>query len=139
MYPFVFAAGAVTAYFVVAALRRPRPAEILALVLWAAYAVYEYYIANGTLCDANCNIRVDLIFFWPVLALVTYFAAQTVSYPLGVASLYVFCFGLTAWVASMYGYTAVTAIAGAIALIAAILGVKAKLWGSHAVEPPAQD
>ena len=46
MYPFVFAAGAVTAYFVVAALRRPRPAEILALVLWAAYAVYEMVSEN---------------------------------------------------------------------------------------------
>jgi hypothetical protein len=137
MYPFVFAAGAVTAYFVVAAIRRPRPAEVLAVILWAAYAVYEYYIANGTLCDANCNIRVDLVFFWPVLALATYFAAQTESYPLGVASLYVFCFGMTAWVASINGYTAVTVLAGAIALIAAILGVKAKLRSAHAVEPPA--
>ncbi len=131
MYPFVFAAGAVTAYFVVAAIRRPRPAETLAVILWAAYAVYEYHIANGTLCDANCNIRVDLVFLWPVLALATYFAAQTESHPLGVASLYVFCFGLTAWVASIYGYTALAVIAAAIAIVAAVISIKAKLPGSR--------
>ena len=58
-----------------------------------AYAVYEYYVANGTLCDANCNIRVDLLLFWPVLGIATYFAASatnqrsTIRKTLGVVAL----------------------------------------------------
>lgn len=36
MYPFVLAAVAMAMYFTVAAIRRPRPAEILAVILWAA-------------------------------------------------------------------------------------------------------
>ena len=93
MYPFVLVAGAVAVYFAVAALKRPRPSVILAAVLWAAYAVYETYVANGTLCDANCNIRVDLLLFWPVLGIATYFAASatdqrsTIRRTLGVVAL----------------------------------------------------
>jgi peptidoglycan/LPS O-acetylase OafA/YrhL len=77
MYPFALAAGAVTLYFLVVAFQRPRPAAILAVILWAAYSVYEYYVANGTLCDANCNIRVDLILAWPLLAFATWYACNT--------------------------------------------------------------
>lgn len=77
MYPLAFAAGAVALYFLVMALQRPRPAAILAVVLWAAYSVYEYYVANGTLCDANCNIRVDLILAWPLLGIATLYASNT--------------------------------------------------------------
>jgi hypothetical protein len=77
MYPFAFAAGAIALYFMVAALQRPRPAGILAVILWAAYALYEYYVADGTLCDAKCNIRVDLLVVWPVLGIASYFAAST--------------------------------------------------------------
>ena len=67
MYPFVFAAGRDGLLLRGGGSQRPRPAEFLAVVLWAAYAVYEYYVANGTLCDANCNIRVDLVLFFPLL------------------------------------------------------------------------
>lgn len=81
MYPFVFIAGAVAVYFAVAALKRPRPSVIFAAVLWVAYAVYETYVAYGTLCDANCNIRVDLLLFWPVLGIATYFAASATDQP----------------------------------------------------------
>lgn len=77
VYPFVLAAGAIALYFMVAALQRPRPAGILATILWVAYTVYEYYVANGTLCDANCNIRVDLILAWPLLGLATWYACDT--------------------------------------------------------------
>lgn len=76
MYPFVLVAGAVAVYFIVTALQRPRAAVILAALLWAAYAVYEYYVANGTLCDANCNIRVDLLLAWPLLGISTFYAAN---------------------------------------------------------------
>jgi len=77
MYPFALVAGAVALYFVVVTIQRPRPASVLAVFLWAAYAVYEYYIANGTLCDAKCNIRVDLFLVWPVLGIASYFAASS--------------------------------------------------------------
>jgi hypothetical protein len=53
MYVFVFAAAAAALYFVAAACERPRLAEFLAATLWATYAVYEYFVANGTLCDST--------------------------------------------------------------------------------------
>ena len=77
MYPFALVAGAIALYFILTALPRPRPAEILAVILWGAYSVYEYYVANGTLCDANCNIRVDLILAWPLLGIATLYACYT--------------------------------------------------------------
>ncbi|MGL4397377.1 MAG: hypothetical protein ACRCS9_12615 [Hyphomicrobium sp.] len=124
MYPFVLIAGVMALYFMVAALQRPRPAEILAFILWSAYAVYEYYVANGTLCDANCNIRVDLLVFIPLLASATYLALQTQPRTGAVAILYFICFGLTAWLAPNFGYPAFAVAAGIVALIAAVLGLK---------------
>lgn len=77
MYVFAAVAGLAALYFVVTAVRRPGAAVILAALLWAAYAVYEYYVANGTLCDANCNIRVDLVLFIPLLAFASFLGLQT--------------------------------------------------------------
>jgi hypothetical protein len=45
-------------------------------LLWALYAVYEYLIVTQVLCEKDCNIRVDLVFFVPILALVTFCAYQ---------------------------------------------------------------
>lgn len=132
MYPFVLAAGVMALYFIVAALQRPRPAEILAAILWSAYSVYEYYVANGTLCDANCNIRVDLVLFFPLLGSATYLALQKEPRTGAVALLYVICFGMTAMLAKAYGYQALTVIAGAGALIAAVLGLKSIFSGNRA-------
>jgi hypothetical protein len=73
MYFFVFVAAAVACCFAVAAGRQPRPGVIVAAIAWLLYAVYEYFIANGTLCDANCNIRVDLILIWPLVWIATLF------------------------------------------------------------------
>lgn len=129
MYPFVIVAGAVALYFAVAAVRRPRPAEVLAGVLWAAYAVYEYFIANGTLCDANCNIRVDLLLFLPLLAAAAYLAVQEAPSTRAVAVLAVISFGLAAWLASLFGYPIISVIAGLVALIAAVWGIKARSSG----------
>ena len=77
MYLFVFAAGIMTAVHLVAGVQRPRPMVIVSGILWLLYAVYEYHVANGTLCDANCNIRVDLALFFPILGLATYGAYQS--------------------------------------------------------------
>ena len=73
MYFFVFVAAAAACYFAVAALQRPRLGVIVAAILWLLYAVYEYYVANGTLCDAKCNIRVDLLVAWPLVWIATLF------------------------------------------------------------------
>ena len=132
MYPFVLIAGVMALYFAVATLQRPRPAEFLALGLWAAYAVYEYYIANGTLCDANCNIRVDLVLFFPLLGIASYLARQETPRPGAVATLYVVCLGLTAWIASLFGYTAVSVIAGIGAVVALVYGVRSAIQAKRA-------
>lgn len=131
MYPFAVAAGAMALYFMVAAILRPRPAEILAVILWAVYSVYEYYVANGTLCDANCNIRVDLVFFFPLLGSATYLALQKEPRTGAVTILYVICLGLAACLAGAFGYIAVAVIAGVGALIAAIYGIKSTFSGNR--------
>lgn len=131
MYPFVFAAGLVAVYFGLAAMRRPRPAEILAVVLWSAYAVYEYYVANGTLCDANCNIRVDLLLILPLLGSAAYLALEKAPRSGAVAALYVICLVLAALVASAFGYTVVAVLTGGAALLAAIYGFMSGLSGNR--------
>lgn len=122
---FVIAAGLMVAAHVVAALQRPRPAVIVSGILWALYAYYEYLIATGVLCDANCNIRVDLVLFLPVLGLATFWACQAymgrpgpqkvVGAVLGVIGLLVF--GLVAEGLG-YGPVAYVVILGALAAVA---------------------
>lgn len=73
MYLFVFVAAAGALYFASEAVRRPRPGVIVAAIVWLLYAVYEFFIANGTLCDANCNIRVDLLLIWPLVGIASLF------------------------------------------------------------------
>ena len=77
MNAFVIAAGMMAVILLVAGLQRPRPAVIVSGILWLLYAVYERLVATGVLCDANCNIRVDLVFFFPILGLATYCAYQS--------------------------------------------------------------
>jgi hypothetical protein len=57
--------------------QRPRLAVIVAAILWLLYAVYERLVATGVLCDANCNIRVDLLLFFPILLLATFYAYRS--------------------------------------------------------------
>lgn len=73
MYLFVFIAAAAACYFAVAAWRQPRPGAIIAAIAWLLYAAYEFLIGYGVLCDANCNIRVDLILIWPVVWIASLF------------------------------------------------------------------
>ncbi len=125
MYPFVFIAGAAAVYFAIAAIHPPRPAKMLAAILWAAYAPYEYLVANGTLCDANCNIRVDLVLFLPLLGWATYLALQKQPRLGAVTLLAVICLLMTAWLGSAFGNRWVAAAAGLAALIAAAAGWRA--------------
>lgn len=77
MHAFAFAAAGMAVILLVAGARRPRVAIFIAAVLWALYAIYEFYVASGVLCEKDCNIRVDLVFFLPLLALATFCARQS--------------------------------------------------------------
>jgi len=74
---FAIAAGMMAVIHLVAGWQRPRLAVIVSGILWLLYAVYERLVATGVLCDANCTIRVDLVFFFPILGLATFCAYQS--------------------------------------------------------------
>ena len=73
---FAIAAGMMAVIHLVAGWQRPRPAVIVSGMLWLLYAVWERQVATGVLCDSDCNIRVDLVFFFPILGLATLSAYQ---------------------------------------------------------------
>jgi len=59
-----------TAFLVLARLRRSR--FVLATgIAWVAYTLYEAGMHARILCSGECNIRVDLLLIYPVLALLT--------------------------------------------------------------------
>jgi len=47
---------------------------LAAALLWAAYLLYELAIFSGLLCEEDCNIRVDLLIVYPLLAVMSFFA-----------------------------------------------------------------
>jgi hypothetical protein len=77
MYAFALAAAGIAVLLLVVGAQRPRVAIFIAAILWGLYAVYEFYVASGVLCEKDCNIRVDLVFFLPTLALATFCARQS--------------------------------------------------------------
>jgi hypothetical protein len=117
---FVIAAGMMAVIHLVAGWQRPRLAVIVSGVLWLLYAFYERLVATS--CDGDCNIRVDLVFFYPILGLATFCAYQSymggpshlkvVGMVLGVIGLVVF--GLVA--ESYYGAVADVVVVGALAI-----------------------
>jgi len=123
MYLFAIIAAGMVVLHVVKGFERPSLALFVSGILWALYTVYEYFIANGTLCEAPCNIRVDLVFFLPLLALATFCAyraymgrpgqAKIIGVTLGMIVL--FAIGLFA---EGYGY-------GDVAFIGVVLGILA--------------
>jgi hypothetical protein len=120
---FAIAAGMMAVIHLVAGWQRPRLAVIVSGILWLLYAVYERLVATGVLCDADCNIRVDLVFFIPILGLATFSAYQSylgrpgqqkvVGTVLGAIGLVVF-----ALLAESFGYSALwgVAVVGALAI-----------------------
>jgi len=132
MIVFVLVAGLMALAHVVAALQRPRLAVIVSGILWALYACYEYLIATGVLCDKDCNIRVDLLLFIPILALATFWAFQSyagrsspkkiVGTALGIVGL--LAFGL---VAEAYGYgTYAHAVILGVVALAIVYAIKSR-------------
>src|SRR3954469_11583307 len=104
------------AIHLVAGWQRPRLAVIASGILWLLYAVYERLVATGVLCDADCNIRVDLVFFIPILGLATFCAYRSymgrpgqqkvLGTVLGAIGLVVF-----ALLAESFGYSALSGVA----------------------------
>jgi hypothetical protein len=72
MHPWValLVAGAVALLCV---WRRSWPAAVAAIG-WAGYAGYEYLMFVRILCSGDCNIRVDLLFVYPGLLMLTVLA-----------------------------------------------------------------
>ena len=120
---FAIAAGMMALIHLVAGWQRPRAAVFVSGLLWLLYAVYEHQVATGVLCDSDCNIRVDLVFFFPILALATFCAYQSyegrpgqmmiIGTVLGVIGLLV-----VALVVEGFGYTTLSLVlfAGALAI-----------------------
>ena len=77
MHVFAIAAGIMAVILALGAMRRPHLSLFMAATLWLLYAVWEHLVANGTLCDADCNIRVDLVFILPILAIATRYAYRS--------------------------------------------------------------
>lgn len=44
---------------------------LAAALLWTVYSLYELGIWNGLFCDQDCNIRVDLLAIYPLLAVIS--------------------------------------------------------------------
>jgi len=77
MCAFVLVAGVIGAIHLVVGWERPRLAIAVSGIVWLLYAVYEYFVAAGVLCDADCNIRADLVFIIPLLGFATFCAHQS--------------------------------------------------------------
>jgi hypothetical protein len=133
---FVIAAGLMAAAHVVAALQRPRLAVIVSGILWALYAYYEHLIATGVLCDANCNIRVDLVLIFPILGLATFWAHQSymgrpshvkvIGSVLVVIGLVVFALGLADF---GYGYLSVAVLC--VLVVGVLYAIKSRFMTSR--------
>jgi peptidoglycan/LPS O-acetylase OafA/YrhL len=77
MHLFAIIAVMMVVIHLVAVAQRPRLAVIVSAILWLLYAFYEHQVATGVLCEADCNIRVDLVFCFPILGLATFCAYQS--------------------------------------------------------------
>lgn len=51
--------------------RRRRPMVLIAALAWLAYFPYEQAMKLRILCSGECNIRVDLLLLYPLLALLS--------------------------------------------------------------------
>jgi hypothetical protein len=57
-------------------VRRRRTVVLVAALAWLAYFPYELAIKMRVLCSGDCNIRVDLLLFYPLLALLSVWAIR---------------------------------------------------------------
>ena len=67
------------AVFAVLYVRCRRTVALLAALAWLAYFPYEQAMKLRILCSGECNIRVDLLLFYPLLLLVSVLALVAYS------------------------------------------------------------
>ena len=126
---FAIAAAMMAVIHLVAGWQRPRLAVIVSGILWLLYAVYERLVATGVLCDADCNIRVDLVFFFPILGLATFCAYQ--SYmgrpaPLKVVGTVLGAIGLVVFALVAESYYGALAGVAVVALAIGLYAIKSR-------------
>jgi len=131
MMVFVGLAGMMGVVLLVLGWERPRLAVIVAAILWLFYAVYEHLVATGVLCDANCNIRVDLVLFFPILGVATYYAYRSYNRPPGRSTFVGLVLGaigliVVALGAAGFGYITVASVAGVGALAFGAYALKSR-------------
>jgi len=124
MHIFAILAAMMAVFLLLAGRQQPRVGVFVAAILWLLYAVYEYHVATGVLCDKDCNIRVDLVLFFPILGIATWYAYRSyvgqpgelrvVGMVLGVGGLIIVAALLAA-----FGYEAPAglAVVGALAIV----------------------
>lgn len=71
MVAFPWIAFAVAGAFALLWAWRRALSAAVATLLWLAYGVYETLMLMRVLCTGDCNIRVDLLLFYPVLLVVS--------------------------------------------------------------------
>ena len=102
---YALVAAIIAWYFGAKAWRQPRLAVIVATILWLLYAVWEYLIVIEVLCDAKCNIRIDLLLIWPALLIATLFACRSPGQWTRAGKLLrAIGFGILALVLALFGY-----------------------------------
>ena len=134
---FVLIAGVLGVGLLVAGAQRPRIAVFVAAILWLLYAYYEYLIVTGVLCDEKCNIRVDLVLFFPVLGIATFLAFRSYERPPGPPTFGGMVLGaigliIVALLAAAFGYNAVAWAVGAAALALGAYAVRSKVMTKRA-------
>src|ERR1044072_7731207 len=115
---FVMVAVAMAVILLVGGSQRPRLGVFVAAILWLLYAYYAYLIVTGVLCDEKCNIRVDLVLFFPVSWVATYYAYRSYMRPPGPPTVLGMGLGATgllivAVLAGAFGYMGGAGVAGA--------------------------
>lgn len=65
-------------FFTLLYLRRRRLPILITALAWFAYVPYEQAMKLRLLCSGECNIRVDLVLLYPLLALLS--VAATLVY-----------------------------------------------------------
>lgn len=68
---FPLTALAIAVAFLALHARSRRRFVLVTAILWGGYAIYEELMRRRILCTGECNIRVDLVLLYPVLALLS--------------------------------------------------------------------
>jgi hypothetical protein len=67
--------------FVVLGRRIRRITPVVVGIIWLLYALYETGMKRRWLCTGECNIRIDLLLIYPVLAVTLVAVALSVVWP----------------------------------------------------------